>query len=196
MTSIAPAPQMPEAQRPAPVARAKSNKPFTAEDHELIRTEAALDEWIAESTKAGVVSFDLEAHGAERGLVGIAFALLEGPWGNVNSSRRRAAYLPIGHRGPGEAQGALDLGGAGKTSGDTLLPDQLALKTVVEKLKPLLEDPGVLKVGHDIKDDLDVLEQHGIRISPVDDTMLLSFVLDGGKHGHGLDDLAERYLDQ
>src|SRR4029079_15150935 len=79
---------------------------------------------------------------------------------------------------------------------DTLLPDQLALKTVVEKLRPLFEDPGVLKVGHAIKDDLDVLQQHGIRIAPVDDTMLLSFVLDGGKHGHGLDDLAERYLDQ
>jgi len=196
MTSIAPAPQMPEAQRPAPVARAKSNKPFTAEDHELIRTEAALDEWIAESTKAGVVSFDLEADGVDRGLVGLSLALLDGPWGNVNSGRRRAAYLPIGHRAAGAAQGALDLGGAGKTSGDALLPDQLALQTVLEKLKPLLEDPGVLKVGHDIKDDLDVLQQHGIRIAPVDDTMLLSFVLDGGKHSHALDDLAERYLDQ
>lgn len=196
MAAIAPAPQLPEATRPA-AARAKSNKPFTAEDHELIRSEAALDEWIAEATKAGVVSFDLEADGADRGLIGLSLALLEGPWGNVNSGRRRAAYLPIGHRAAGEAQGALDLGGGvGKTSADTLLPDQLALKTVIEKLKPLLEDPGVLKVGHDIKDDLDVLGQHGIRLAPVDDTMLLSFVLDGGKHGHGLDDLAERYLDQ
>ena len=194
MASIAPAPQMPETARP-PVARAKANKPFTADDHELIRTEAALDEWIAEATKAGVVSFDLEAVGTERGLVGLSLALLDGPWGNVNSGRRRAAYLPIGHRAAGEAQGALDLGGGGKSDGGTLLPDQLALQTVVEKLKPLLEDPGVLKVGHDIKDDLDVLQQHGIRIAPVDDTMLLSFVLDGGKHGHGLDDLAERYLD-
>src|SRR6185437_2417797 len=103
-------------------------------------------------------SFDLEA--TEAGLVGLSFALLEGPWGNVNSNRRRAAYLPIGHRAAGEAQGALDLGGAGRTSGDTLLPDQIALETVIEKLRPLLEDPGVLKVGHDIKDDLDVLQQH------------------------------------
>jgi DNA polymerase-1 len=196
MASVAPAPQLPEATRPA-TARPKSNKPFAAEDYELIRTEAALDEWIAEATKAGVVSFDLEA--ADAGLVGLSFAVLEGPWGNVNSGRRRAAYLPIGHRAAGEApkeqQGALDLGGSGTTGNDTLLPDQLALKTVVEKLKPMLEDPGVLKVGHDIKHDLDVLEQHGIRIAPVDDTMLLSFVLDGGKHSHGLDDLAERYLD-
>src|SRR6185312_4068931 len=99
------------------------------------------------------------------------------------------------HRAPGEAQGALDLGGAGKTSSDTLLPEQLPLKTVVEKLKPMLEDPGVLKVGHALKADLEVLERHGIRLAPVDDTMLLSFVLDGGKHSHTLDDLAERYLD-
>ena len=200
MASVAPAPQMPEARRPAPATRAKSNKPFTAEDYETIRTEAALDEWVAEATKAGVVSVDLESAG-EAGLVGLSFALLEGPWGNVNSSRHRAAYLPIGHRAPGQAQGALDLGGAdkasdGKTGGGTLLPDQLPLKTVIEKLRPLLEDPGVLKVGHDLKDDLDVFERHGIQLAPVDDTMLLSFVLDGGKHSHGLDDLAERYLDQ
>jgi DNA polymerase-1 len=194
MASIAPAPQMPAARRPAPAVRARSNKLFTAEDYETIRTEAHLDEWIAEAIKAGVVSVDLEA--AEAGLVGLSFALLDGPWGNVNSARRRAAYLPIGHRAPGEAQGALDLGGAGKTSSDTLLPEQLPLKTVVEKLKPMLEDPGVLKVGHDLKADLEVLERHGIRLAPVDDTMLLSFVLDGGKHSHTLDDLAERELDR
>jgi DNA polymerase-1 len=193
MASVAPAPQLPEANRPAPSTRVRSNAPFTANDYETIRTEEALDEWIAEATKAGTVSFDLEA--TDNGLVGLSFALLEGPWGNVNSTRRRAAYLPIGHRTAGEAQGALDLGGSGKAGGDALQPNQLALKTVIEKLRPLLEDPGVLKVGHDIKPDLDVLEQNGIRIASVDDTMLLSFVLDGGKHSHGLDDLAERYLD-
>jgi len=192
IASVAPAPQLPEAGRPAPT-RSKANKPFTADDYETIRTEEALDEWIAEATKAGVVSFDLEA--TDSGLVGLSFALLEGPWGNVNSNRRRAAYLPIGHRAPGAAQGALDLGGDGSAGGDALLPGQLALKVVVEKLRPMLEDAGVLKVGHDIKHDLDVLEQVGIRIAPVDDTMLLSFVLDGGKHSHGLDDLADRYLE-
>src|SRR3954470_17775027 len=61
IASIAPAPQMTEAQRPAPATRPKSNKPFTADDYETIRSEAALDEWIAEATKAGVVSIDLEA---------------------------------------------------------------------------------------------------------------------------------------
>ncbi|HSH99184.1 MAG TPA: DNA polymerase I, partial [Reyranella sp.] len=199
MDSVAPAPQRPDPQRPASKAQAKSNRPFTADDYELIRSEAALDEWIAEATKAGVVGYGVEIDGHDGGgLVGLSFALIDGPWGNVNSGRRRAAYLPLGHRVPGEAQGALDLGGAGgkPNGGGTLLPDQLPLQTVLDRLKPMLEDPGVLKVGQDIKGDLGVFEQHGIRIAPVDDTMLLSFVLDGGKHGHGLEELAEKYLGQ
>lgn len=193
--------------KPAPSAHAKPNRVFTSADYETIRTEAALDEWVAEATKAGVVAFDCETDALDSnnsGLVGLSLALLDGPWGNVNSSRRRAAYLPIGHRAPGEeapkgTQGALDLGGDGETDaggGGKLLPDQLPLRTVIEKLKPLLEDPGVLKVGQNIKYDMCVLERHGITIGPVDDTMLLSFVLDSGKHGHGMDELAERYLGQ
>ncbi len=197
MPSIAPAPQLPQATQPAP--RPKANKPFTPEDYELIRTEAALDEWIVEATKAGVVGVALETDGSgasEADIVGLSFALLEGPWGNVNSGRRRAAYLPLGHRAPGaakEKQGALDLAGDG---GAALLPDQLALKTALAKLKPLLEDPAVLKVGQDLKSDMWVLERHGITIGPVDDTMLLSFVLDGGKHSHLVDYLSETYLGQ
>jgi DNA polymerase I len=203
MTAAAPAPQLPQATQPVP--RPKSNKPFTAEDYELIRTEAALDEWVAEATKAGVLGVTIETDGLaanDASLVGFSFALLEGPWGNVNSQRRRAAYLPIGHRAQGsagggpatkETQGALDLAGDG---GAKLLPDQLALKTALAKLKPLLEDPAVLKVGQNLKPDQWVLERHGIAIGPVDDTMLLSFVLDGGKHSHALEDLAEMYLEQ
>jgi DNA polymerase I len=203
MTAAAPAPQLPQATQPVP--RPKSNKPFTAEDYELIRTEAALDEWVAEATKAGVLGVTIETDGLaanDASLVGLSFALLEGPWGNVNSQRRRAAYLPIGHRAQGsagggpatkETQGALDLAGDG---GAKLLPDQLALKTALAKLKPLLEDPAVLKVGQNLKPDQWVLERHGIAIGPVDDTMLLSFVLDGGKHSHALEDLAEMYLEQ
>ena len=183
--------------KPALAARAKTNQPFTAADYELIQDEKLLDEWIAEATKAGVVAFDCETDALDSnnaGLVGVSLALLEGPWGNVNSTRRRAAYLPIAHRAPGgEAQGALDLGGTGeKPDGDgKLLPGQLPLKTAIAKLKPLLEDPSVLKVGQNIKYDMCVLRRHGVEIGPVDDTMLLSFVLDAGKHNHGMDELAE-----
>src|SRR5882757_11106453 len=187
--------------KPAPAARAKTNQPFTAADYELIQDEKALDEWVAESTKAGVVAFDCETDALDSnsaGLVGLSLALLEGPWGNVNSTRRRAAYLPISHRAPGgEAQGALDLGGDGAKDGDgKLLPGQLPLKTVIDRLKPLLEDPAVLKVGQNIKYDMCVFRRHGVEIGPVDDTMLLSFVLDAGKHNHGMDDLAKRHLGQ
>jgi DNA polymerase-1 len=187
--------------KPAPTAHAKPNRAFTAADYELIKDEAALDEWIAEATKAGVVAFDCETDALDSnnaGLVGVSLALLDGPWGNVNSSRRRAAYLPLGHRAPGgEAQGALDLGGDGDNAGDgKLLPDQIPLKKAIAKLKPMLEDQAVLKVGQNIKYDMCVLRRHGVEVGPVDDTMLLSFVLDAGKHGHGMDELAETYLGQ
>ena len=187
--------------KPAPSTAPRSNQPFTAADYELIQDEKALDEWVAEATRAGVVAFDCETDALDSnnaGLVGLSLALLEGPWGNVNSTRRRAAYLPIGHRTPGgEAQGALDLAGDGAKDGDgKLLPGQLPLKTVIGKLKPLLKDPAVLKVGQNIKYDMCVLRRHGVEIGPVDDTMLLSFVLDAGKHNHGMDDLAKLYLGQ
>ncbi|HTR86609.1 MAG TPA: DNA polymerase I [Reyranella sp.] len=186
---------------PAKSTTARVNKPFTVADYELIRDEKHLDEWVAEASKAGVVGFDCETDALDAnnaGLVGISLALLDGPWGNVNSGRRRAAYLPLAHREPGgdpkQAQGALDLGG--DAGSGKLLPDQLPLKKAVAKLKPLLEDPAVLKVGQNIKYDMAVFRRYGVNVGPVDDTMLLSFVLDAGKHNHGMDDLAERYLNQ
>jgi DNA polymerase-1 len=190
----------PPVPKTAPV-RAKSNRPFTQADYELIQDEKALDEWIAEATKAGVVAFDCETDALDSnnaGLVGLSLALLEGPWGNVNSTRRRAAYLPLRHRAPGgEAQGSLDLGGGASPQGDgQLLPGQLPIDTAIARLKPLLEDPSILKVGQNIKYDMAVLRRYGIEIGPVDDTMLLSFVLDAGKHNHGMDELAELYLGQ
>jgi DNA polymerase-1 len=193
-----PAPESAAAAAPA-ATRPKSNQPFTAADYELITDEAALDEWIAEATHAGVVAFDCETDALDAqngGLVGVSLALLEGPWGNVNSRKRRAAYLPLGHRTPGgEAQGALDLAGdGGAKDGGALVPGQIPLKTAIAKLKPLLEDPAVLKVGQNVKYDMCVFRQVGVEVWPVDDTMVISFVLDAGKHNHGMDDLAKLYL--
>ena len=195
----------PAAPKPAPAARAKSNQPFTAADYELISDEKHLAEWIAEATRAGAVAFDCETDGLDSnnaGLVGVSLALLEGPWGDVNSTRRRAAYLPLMHRTPGGAvQGALDLAGAnepwgGDKDAGKLVEGQLPLKKAVEALKPLLEDPAVLKVGQNIKYDMAVFRRYGIEIGPVDDTMLISFVLDAGKNNHGMDELAELHLGQ
>jgi DNA polymerase-1 len=193
-----PAPTSAAAATPA---RSKSNRPFTPADYELIQDEKALDEWITEATRAGTVAFDCETDALDANnakLVGVSMALLEGPWSNVNSNRRRAVYLPLGHREPvAAAQGSLDLAGAGaKDSEGKLLPGQLPLDKAIAKLKPLLEDPAVLKVGQNIKYDMCVLRGSGVEVGPVDDTMVLSFVLDAGKHNHGMDDLAKLYLGQ
>src|SRR5258708_33563704 len=151
---------------------------------------------------AGPVAFDSETDAPDANnakLVGVSMALVEGPWGNVNPRRRRAVSLPLGHREPvAAAQGSLDLGGAGgaKDSEGKLLPGQIPLDNAIAKLKPLLEDPAVLKVGQNIKYDMCVLRGFGVEIGPVDDTMVLSFVLDAGKHNHGMDDLAKLYLGQ
>ena len=62
-------------------------------------------------------------------------------------------------------------------------------------LKPLLEDPGVLKVGQNIKYDMQMFFPHDITLSPIDDTMILSYVVDGSQHRHGTDDLAQMHLE-
>src|SRR5262249_26513654 len=132
-------------------ARPKSNRPFTSADYELIQDEKALDEWIDLAIRAGTVAFDCETdtlEGRDGRLAGVSNALPDGPWSNVNSPRRRAAYLPLGHRERGTAQGSLDLGGAGEANGDgRLMAGQIPLETAIAKLKPLLEDPAILKVG-------------------------------------------------
>ncbi|MGE4219318.1 MAG: DNA polymerase I, partial [Alphaproteobacteria bacterium] len=70
----------------------------------------------------------------------------------------------------------------------------IALADALDRLQPLLEDPSVLKIGQNAKYDATVLSRYGIAMAPIDDTMLLSFVLDGGRHGHGMDELAELHL--
>jgi len=149
---------------------------FDTNAYECITTEAALKAWVLEAKNAGVVAIDTEtdalsATGA--GLVGISLATRPG----------RACYIPIHHR----AADGLDFGS------ETI--SQLPLATVVAQLRPLLTDETVLKVGQNIKYDLSVLARVGIKITPLDDTMLLSYVLEGGLHGHGMDELSVLHLD-
>ena len=96
----------------------------------------------------------------------------------------KACYVPLAHRG-----GAGDLFG-----GSELLPGQMPLPEALALMKPLLEDAAAVKIGHNIKFDCLVMARHGIRVAPIDDTMLLSYALDGGRWTHGLDELAERHL--
>ena len=98
----------------------------------------------------------------------------------------RAAYIPLAHRGDGDA-GELFGGG-------DLLPGQLPVRDVLDRLKPLLEAPDVLKIAQNMKFDWLVFAQHGIEVAPFDDTMLISYVLDAGVNGHGMDELVSRSI--
>ena len=150
---------------------------FDRKGYELVQTVAALDAWIARATEAGVVSFDTETTALDpmKGKL-CGFSLAVGPG--------QACYVPLAHRAAG-SHGSLTFGDA---------PEQVPLEDALRRLKPLLEDPGVLKVGHNIKYDIAVMARLGIAIAPFDDSMLISYVLEGGAHSHGLDDLAELHL--
>jgi len=108
-------------------------------------------------------------------LVGVSLAIAPG----------KACYIPVGHVDPNTAP---EDGGFAFGSGNA--PKQIDLKTAIRLLKILLEDESVLKIAHNLKYDAQVLGQHGLKVVPYDDTMLLSYVLEAGVHGHGLDELA------
>ncbi len=178
------------AQQPAPAAAPSPGKPAAAApatvgapSYELVQTLPALELWIARALEQGYVAFDTETTSLDpmrARLVGLSLSLEPG----------RACYVPLGHRSP-KGQGSLDLGGGGEAED---APEQIPLDAALARLKPLLEHPGVLKIGQNIKYDMEVMARHGIAIAPIDDTMLISYVLEGGAHGHGMDELAEMHL--
>ena len=139
---------------------------------------ATLDAFIAEAREAGVVAVDTETSALDAmaaDLVGVSLAVRAG----------RACYIPLAHR----SEGSADLFG-----GNELLAGQIPVREAIARLKPLLEDRSILKIGQNMKYDWNVLKRHGIEVSPFDDTMLLSYVLDAGRGSHGMDELAKRHL--
>ena len=148
----------------------------------LVQDIAELDAWIAAATAKGVVAIGTETtalNPAHAELVGVSLALEPG----------EACYIPLAHRANGT--GELDLAAAAPAAP----PKQIPLdRRARAHLKPLLEDDGVLKIGQNIKYDVELLAGYGIAVAPIDDTMLISFVLEGGLHGHGLDELAELHF--
>ena len=144
----------------------------------LVQDIEVLQTWIDRATAAGIVAFDTETTSLSptmAGLVGFSLAIAPG----------EACYVPVGHVRPGG--GGLDLGGDGEI-------EQIPLQQALDALKPMLADPGVLKVGQNIKYDMAVLAGYGVEIVAYDDTMLISYTLDAGKNGHGMDELAELHL--
>ncbi|MEL7681930.1 DNA polymerase I [Citromicrobium bathyomarinum] len=148
-----------------------------------VQSVEQLDEWIERAFAARLVAVDTETSALDAmqaDLVGVSLAI--GP--------NQACYIPLGHFNEG--------GG-----GDDMFaekPQQIARETALAMLKPLLESDAVLKVGQNIKYDLNVLARHGIAVAPIEDTMIVSFALDAGRSqdgiggGHGMDELAQRHL--
>ncbi|MDX2259973.1 MAG: DNA polymerase I [Hyphomicrobiaceae bacterium] len=145
--------------------------------YETVTTKAGLEAWVEAARAAGAVAFDTETTSLDAvraDLVGIALATAPG----------RACYVPVGHVAGG---GGFDFGAADG-------PEQLSLATVLAILKPLLEDRSILKIGQNLKYDAVIMARHGVRLAPIDDTMLMSYALDGGRGHHGMDELSERHL--
>lgn len=151
--------------------------PFDHAAYIAIRDRTTLDRWIARIAEVGHVAVDTETTSLDEmraELVGISLCVDAG----------QAAYIPLGHR-----QGGGDLFGS-----VALSEGQLGLKETLAALKPVLEDPAILKIGQNMKYDWKILARHGIRITPFDDTLLLSYAMHAGLHNHGMDELSERYL--
>ncbi len=169
---------------------AESVKPFDTASYETVLSLEQLDAWIAEAEEAGVIAVDTETDSLDSyraGLVGVSLAVAPG----------RACYIPLAHvRAAVAPPEAGDLFGVGAASSDVVEPvaEQIPRDAALARLKPLLENPGVLKVGQNLKYDWVVFSRYGIEVAPFDDTMLISYVLDAGKGGHGMDELARRHL--
>ena len=107
-------------------------------------------------------------------LVGISLCVVPG----------QACYIPLGHK-----QGGGDLFGS-----SDLVDGQMPLDEAIAMLKPVLEDDAILKIGQNMKYDMKIFARQGVTVAPIDDTMLMSYAMHAGLHGHGMDSLSETYL--
>lgn len=150
--------------------------PFDHAAYEAVRDRAALEAWIARIRERGWVAVDTETTSLDEmqaELVGISLAVEPG----------QAAYIPVGHRAGDDL-----FGGSARAEGQMTPDEALAV------LKPVLEDPAVLKIGQNMKYDWKILARYGVEVFPIEDTMLMSYAMNAGLHAHGMDELSERYL--
>lgn len=144
--------------------------PKSPSNYTCIQDINVLKKWIADATSIGTVIIDCETtslNAMQAKLVGISLGI-------PKESVYQAAYVPFYHK-----EGT-----------------QIDWNEAKELLSNLLSDASVLKIGHNLKYDLLVLRNHGLEVGPIDDTMLMSYSLHGGKHGHGMDELAQKYLNK
>ncbi|MBB4009601.1 DNA polymerase-1 [Rhizobium taibaishanense] len=176
---------------PADLAAARQSafgsQPIDHSTYVTIRDLTTLQGWITAARETGVVAFDTETTSLDpmqADLVGLSLAIQEnGP--SPGAAAIRAAYLPLAHK-----TGRDDL----FSDGLKLAENQVPMDAALAALKPLLEDPSVLKVAQNLKYDYLVMKRHGVTIKGFDDTMLISYVLEAGVGAHGMDSLSERWL--
>ena len=167
---------------PVPEAAGQADAPkmpdFAEARYEAVRDLPALEAWIARIYERGYVAVDTETTGLNEmtaELVGISLCVDPG----------HACYIPLTHK-------------VGKTDdlfgSDEMVQGQIPLKDALAALKGMLEDAAILKIGQNMKYDAKIFARLGIAVAPIDDTMLMSYAMHGGAHGHGMDTLSERYL--
>ena len=151
--------------------------PLDHSKYETVTSAEALKAWIKKIYVRGWVAFDTETTGLDEmrvDLVGVSLSVEPGA----------ACYVPLAHvAGEGDL-----LGGIERAEGQMALDEALAI------LKPMLEDESIIKIGQNMKYDLKIMARNGVAIAPIEDTMLMSYALNGGVHRHGMDELSERYL--
>ncbi|NQY61242.1 DNA polymerase I [Cognatishimia sp.] len=159
-------------------AAAPDELPFDVDAYTCVSDAAALNEWVAKAHKRGWIAVDTETTGLNEmqvDLVGISLCVEAG----------EACYIPLTHK-----KGASDdLFGS-----DDLAEGQIGLNEALDILKPILEDPAIIKIFQNAKYDCKIFKRYGVSVSPIDDTMLMSYAMNAGEHNHGMDVLSERYL--
>jgi DNA polymerase I len=146
--------------------------PFDLDAYECVTTVDALDRWIGEATATGIVAVDTETDGldaTQARIIGFSLATAPG----------KACYVALAHGGS-----------------DLLAekPEQIEIGAALDRLRVLMTDPSVMKIGQNLKYDMTILARHGIVIAPFDDTLVLSFALDAGRNNHGMDELAQLHF--
>ena len=151
--------------------------PLDTSGYVCVRDLTTLEAWVAKCRAAGIIAFDTETDAlssANAGLCGVSLATGPG----------EACYIPLGH----EPEGGLAFDAPADLT-------QIPMDQAMAALKPLLEDHAVLKVAQNAKYDMAVLSRYGIAVGPIEDTMLISYVLEAGLHkSHGMDELSKRWL--
>jgi len=134
-------------------------------NYHLITNEKEIDDWIKEAEESGELAIDTETSSLDAHQADLVGI-------SLSTKPGKACYIPIGHKFKG----------------------CLIKENVIKKLKPILEDRSVKKIGQNIKFDFIVLYKQGINMSSMEDTMLMSYVLDAGKNRHNMDTLSEIHL--